>query len=85
MQLGGGWGKSFDTSTQHKPTFFVINHKFIRPSYFYAGGRLAQPNGQPILAQRNFHTLYKSGQCSTKHELCSDFLVSYDRSIHPYI
>ena len=29
--------------------------------------------GQPNLAQPDFHTLYKSGQCSPKHELFLDF------------
>ena len=37
-------------------------------------------NNKKILMQPKFHTLYKSGQCSPKHELFSDFLVSYDRS-----
>ena len=36
-------------------------------------------NGQPILAQPNFHTLYKRDQCSLKHKLFSKLLVSYDR------
>ena len=35
---------------------------------------LAQ-NGEPILAQPNFFTLYKRGQCSPTHELFSDSVV----------
>ena len=38
--------------------------------------------GRQIPAQPNFHTLYKSDQCSSKHELFSDFLVSYKTLVH---
>ena len=37
---------------------------------------------RPIPAQPNFHTLYKSEQCSLKHELFSGFLVSYERWVY---
>ena len=44
-------------------------------------------NGQPILAQPNFHTLYQSGQCSPKHEffqICWCHMIDQTFS-HPYI
>ena len=63
----------------HKPLSIIINHKFPIPSSISTlrDFSLSQ-NGQPILAQPNFQTLIKSGQCSPKHKLFSDFLVSYD-------
>ena len=38
--------------------------------------------GRLIPAQPNFHTLYKREQCSPKHELFSDFVVSYDSWVY---
>ena len=64
----------------HKLISIIINHKFtISSSISTLGDFSLSQNGQPILAQPNFHTLNKSGQCSPKHKLFSDFLVSYDR------
>ena len=66
----------------------IINHTFITPPTISTlrDFSLSQ-NRQPTLAQPyNFHTLYKSGQCSLKHKLFSDLLVSYDRlDLQPYI
>ena len=77
--VGWGWGKRWDMSYTAQ-THIHRNHKFVRPSAISMLGDFSlSQNGQPILAQPNFHTLYKSGQCSPKHELFSDFLVSYDR------
>ena len=46
-------------STNPYPSY---NHKFIRPSAISLLGDFSLSlNGQPILAQPNFHTLYKSG------------------------
>ena len=63
--------------TRHKPIPIIINHNFTRPSSISTLGdfSLAQ-NGQPILSQRNFHTLNKSGQA---HRSITYFqiLVSY--------
>ena len=67
--------------TWHRPIPIIINNKFTRPSSISTLGDFSlSQNGQPILAQLNFHTLKKSGQCSPKHKLFSDFLVSYRRS-----
>ena len=59
----------------HKPISITINHKFTRPSAISTLGDFSiSQNGQPaILAQPNFHTLNKSGQCSPKHRQFSDF------------
>ena len=60
----------------HKPISIIINHKFTIPSSISTLGDFSlSQNGQPILAQTNFqfHTLNKSGQCSPKHKLYSDF------------
>ena len=66
--------------TWHKPIPIIINHKFTRPSSISMLGDFSlSQNGQPILAQPNFHTLYKTGQCSPKHKSISDFLMSCDR------
>ena len=60
----------------HKPISIIINHKFTIPLLISTlGDFLLSQNGQPILAQPNFHTLNKSGQCSPKHTLFSDLLV----------
>ena len=40
--------------------------------------------GRLIPAQPNFHTLYKSEQCSPKHELFSNFLVSYKSWVYEF-
>ena len=78
--VGWGWGKRWDTSYTAQPISIVINHKFIRPLAISMLGDFSLSQiGQPNLAQPNFQTLYKSGQCSPKHELFSDFLVSYYR------
>ena len=71
MWLGEARARGGTRHTWHKrkPIPIIIHHQF------YVGGLLAQPNGQPILAQPNFHTLNKSGQCSPKHKLVSDFFV----------
>ena len=62
-----------------KPISIIINHRFIRPSAIITlGDFMLSQNGQPTLAQPNFHTLNKSGQCSPKHELFSGVIVSYD-------
>ena len=68
----------------------MLIHQTI--SNFYAGGQgggggashLSQ-NGQPFSAQPNFHTHYKSDQCSPKHKIF--FLcVSYERrDLLPYM
>ena len=60
--------------TRHKPIPIIFNHKFSRPhSISTLGDFSLSQNGQPILAQPNFHTLNKSGQCSPKLKLFSDF------------
>ena len=64
----------------HKPISIIINNKITIPSSISTLGDFSlSQNGQPFLAQPNFHTLNKSGQCSPKHKLFSDFWVSYDR------
>ena len=71
-----------------QPISIIINHKFITPAVNSTLREFSlSQNRHPILAQPNFHTLYKSGQCSPKHELFSIFfLVSYDRwDLQPYI
>ena len=71
-----GWvgrGKRWDMSC-HKPISIIINQTISNSI-----PRDVSLSGQPILAQPNFHTLYKSGQCSPKHKLISDFCESYDR------
>ena len=79
---GIGWGgaRGGTRHTQQKPISIISKHKFIRPSAIsmLRDVSLSQ-NGQLILAQPNFHTLYKSGQCSPKYKLISDCLMSYDR------
>ena len=65
----------------------ISNHKFITPLAISTlrDFSLSQ-NRQPILAQPNFHTLYKSGQCSPKHKLFSVFFVSWHRwDLQPHI
>ena len=88
MQLGGAGVKCGTHHTQHKPISIVINHKFIRPLAISMLGNFSLGQiGQPNLAQPDFHTLYKSVQCSPKHELFLDFLVSCDMrssAIHTY-
>ena len=75
-----GRGKRWDASYIHKPIPIIIYHKFTRPSAISTLGDFSlSQNGQPILAQPNFHAPNKSGQCSPKHKLYSDLLVSYDR------
>ena len=50
---------------------------------FVSSNRLTSHKiGRQISAQPNFHTLYKSDQCSSKYELFSDFLVSYESWVH---
>ena len=51
-----------------QPISIIINHKFITPPAISTlrDFPLVQ-NRQPTLAQPNFHTLYKRGQCSLKH------------------
>ena len=65
------------------------HHKFARPSSISMLGNFSlSQNGQPILAQPNFHTLNKSGQCSPKHQIFSDFfgVIMIDETFsHPYI
>ena len=69
--VGWGGGKRRDTSY----ISIKINHEFTRPSSISMQGDFSlSQNGQPILAQPNFHTLNKSGQCSPKHKLFSDFV-----------
>ena len=76
--------------TQHKPIFIVI-HKFIRPSAISTLGSASRfsQNGQPIPAQPSFHTLYKIGQCSPKHNYFQIFWCHYikiaETFSHPYI
>ena len=77
-----GWGQEVGhvIHAWHKPISIINNHKFTIPSSISTLGDFSlSQNGQPILAQPNFHTLNKSGQCSPKHKLFSDFVVSYDR------
>ena len=63
-----------------QPISIIINHKLITPPAISTLRNFSlSQNRHPILAQPNFHTLYKSSQCSPKHELFSDLLVSYDR------
>ena len=70
-----------------QPISIIINHKFITPPAISTLGDFSlSQNRQPILAQPNFHTFYKSGQCSSKHKLFSDLLVSYNRwDLQPHI
>ena len=78
--LDGAGSRGGTRHTRHKPISIIINHKFITPPAISTLGDFSlSRNGQPILAQPNFHSLYKSGQCSPKHKLFSDLLVSYDR------
>ena len=77
-----GWGgaRGGTRHTRHKPIPIIINHKVTSPSSISTLGEFSlSQNGQPILAQPNCHALNKSSQCSPKHKLFSDFLVSYDR------
>ena len=57
-----------------QPISIISYHKFITPPAISTlrDFSLSQ-NRQPILAQPYFHTLYKSGQCSPKHKLFSNF------------
>ena len=79
-----GWGQEVRHVIHGtKPISIISNHKFTIPSsIFYAGvqctSRSAKMDSQ-FLRNLNFHTLNKSGQCSPKHKLFSDLLVSYDR------
>ena len=84
--LSGAGARVGTRHTRHKPIPIIINHKFTRPSSISTLGDFSlSQNGQPILEQPNFHTLNKSGQCSPKHKLISDLLVSYDRwDLKPY-
>ena len=72
----------------HKPISIIINHKFTIPSSISTLGDFSlSQNGQPILAQPNFHTLNKSGQCSPKHkfsQICWCHMIDETFS-HPYI
>ena len=57
----------------HKPTSIIINYKITRPSSISTLGytsRSAKMNSQFL---RNHN---KSGRCSPKHKLVSEFLVS---------
>ena len=77
---GVGVARSGTCHSWHKPISIIINHKTTIPSLISMLGDFSlSQNGQPILAQPNFHTLNKSGQCSPKNKLFSDFWVSYDR------
>ena len=73
----------------HKPIPIIINHKFTIPSSISTLGDFSlSQTGQPILAQPNFHTLNKSGQCSPKHKSIFRFFGCHmiDATFrHPYI
>ena len=78
--LGGAEERGGTRHTRHKPISIIINHEFTGPSLISTLGDSLSQNGQPILAQPNFHNLNNSSQCSPKHKLFSDvFLVSYDK------
>ena len=70
-----------------QPISIISNHKFITPpSISTLRDFSLSQNRHPILVQPNFQTLYKSGQCSPKHKLFSNLLVSYDRwDIQPHM
>ena len=66
-----------------QPISIIINHNFITPRAISMPRDFSlSQNRQPILAQLNLHTLYKSGQCSPKNKLFSDLLVSYRHRFH---
>ena len=81
----------------HAYNFDLINHKIhsanpnwsqliMNLSYHPQFCKLQRTHlsqiGRLIPAQPNFHTIYKSEQCSPKHEFCSDLLVSYESWVH---
>ena len=85
LKVDLGWVgafKKWDTSFMYKlHIHHNSNNKITIPSsIFYAGGlrRSAKMDSQ-FLRNANFHILNKSGQCSPKHKLILDFLMSYDR------
>ena len=84
----GGWGQEVG-HVLHGTNPFIINHKFTKPSSISTLGDFSlSQNGQLILAQPNFHTLNRSGQCSPKHKLFSFFFWCHmiDETVsHPYI
>ena len=74
--VGWGWGKRWDTSytaQTHIHRKLIINSSDHQQFLCWGTSRSAKMDSQ-ILAQPNFHTLYKSGQCLPKHELFSDLL-----------
>ena len=70
----------------------LINYKIHSPNpkliailitdLSYTLNFVSSPIGRLIPAQPNFLTLHKSEQCSPRHELFSDFLVSYESWDH---
>ena len=74
--------------TQHNPypSSVIINSSHHRQFCALRDFSLSQ-HRQPILAQPNFYTLYKSVHCSPKHKLFSDFCVCHnDRwDLQPHI
>ena len=90
MWLGGAGARGGTRHTRHKPIPIIINHKFTIPSSISTLGDFSlSQNGQPILAQPNFHTLNKSGQCSPEHKSSSNFgchnIMIDETFSHPYI
>ena len=88
LWLGGVGARGGIRHTHHKPISIITNNKFIRPSAISTLGDFSlSQNEQPILAQSNFHNLYKSGQCSPKHKLFSDFWCHMidETFSHPYM
>ena len=75
-----GWDERTGGTRQtlHKPISIIINHKFTRPTSICTLGEFSlSQNGQPLLAQPNFHTLKK---VTSAHRSIHFFgCVSYDR------
>ena len=87
ISLGGAGARGGTRHTQHKPISIIINNKFIRPSAISLLGDFSlSKNGQPILAQPNFHTLYKVASAHPSMNYFQIFGVIIDETFsHPYI
>ena len=79
--LGGWRARGGTRHTRHKPISIIINHKFITPPAISTLGDFSlSQNGQPILAQPNFHTLQQKWPMLTQVEMIFWFVST----IHTY-
>ena len=68
------------------PISIVVNHKFIRPSVIYMLGDFSLiQNEQPILAQPNFHTLYKVASAHPSMNYFQSLYVNFPENFSHFL